>query len=379
MLTPDIRRRDHFLEYLRKHFSGQRIQRISTYDLDRIIKFETIHGGDFYFFYKGRDLLFGHFKNGKSQFLSWTKQKFDSVEASFKILDNSKISVRMNESSKRLSDAESVDDIETLCLRIQKEIEKERSDLKRKNNQFSKKMNIKQNKKLERIKKDLDKLYTYKNLMEYASSLDDASKLPNPLVRNGVKIKFYTKEHFKRRDEIFKKAKALKRAIPLQERRLALVRKSIDSISQKNERYSFELDMIKVIWSLNNKSEKPSDLIQKSTASDDIKILQFDQLVVGIGKNSKGNHYLVSKWGKKDDIWLHQDQQASEHILIRGLTSLNSIVDIQDELRKLYKEEVGITKGEVNLIYTFLKNVKTIKGSTGLVKFTKEKRLRILL
>ena len=127
--------------------------------------------------------------------------------------------------------------------------------------------------------------------------------------------------------------------------------------------------LFQVNWPLHKKETK--DVVEKS--ENQIIIKKYDGYTFGIGKDAGGNDYLRSKWGLKNDLWFHSEAGSSQHVVVKVIKEGK-----WDEIIKNITHIFLPNGGDMNLIYTQLKNVKGIKGSKGLVEYKKEKHIRII-
>src|SRR5690606_34148682 len=100
-----------------------------------------------------------------------------------------------------------------------------------------------------------------------------------------------------------------------------------------------------------------------ATREVEYKVFHYPDFDIGVGQNAKGNDQLRNSWGKKEDIWVHVDQDASAHAVIKIKNRNAQIVDILAQIKGYFKKD-----GEIDLVYTKLKFVKSIKGSSGKVQ-----------
>lgn len=240
--------------------------------------------------------------------------------------------------------------------------------------QIIKKQEKKINRKIERIKTDLLKLNSHHDLYEIAGE-------PNKLLEyeklemNGVKIKFEKSENaFKRADKVFNKAKRLKQALSLQEKRLY---EEIQRLNLKNNKEQFDIKPQSLGWKLSNAKNhfKKKIDIADAAAQDVVYIKLSSGTKIAIGLNAKANDYLRKVWANKDDIWVHIENVTGAHLFYK-----NTQIPTGSEwelIGSMLRDYSGIQALQVNLVWTRVRNLKAVKGFAGLVRFTKEKRIMV--
>lgn len=223
------------------------------------------------------------------------------------------------------------------------------------------------NRKIENIKKDINKLEQYKEMYSDAKDLEKLSQLDTYL-RPKIKIKFNKiMNAHQKADLIFKKAKAYKHAIEIQMQRLenAISLKDVNDvpiISTKPFALNWKFSPTKKL-----EPEVYGDIKVKYFASNDYKI--------AIGLNAKSNDYIRKAWAKKGDLWAHIENVTGAHIIIKT----DKIPDIKDWecFASVLKEFSNYPGSIINIVWTEIQYVKAVKGNAGLVRFTKEKRLSL--
>ena len=96
------------------------------------------------------------------------------------------------------------------------------------------------------------------------------------------------------------------------------------------------------------------------------------------GRNDRENEWLVTRVGRKDDMWLHAKQMAGSHVLIRNPERRAQIP--MPVLMSAAKLAANMSKARTTkhapVDYTFLKYVTRPKGAkTGMVVYSREKTL----
>ncbi len=124
--------------------------------------------------------------------------------------------------------------------------------------------------------------------------------------------------------------------------------------------------------------------------------------LIFIGKNEKGNQKLIKEIGNKHDIWFHTKDYPGSHVILKLEKSYNNLDDAYKENRddfifsaklakifsKFYKnlsfeekvknlQKLLEDKQKVEVDFTFLKNVRKIKGSSSKVIYKNYKTLLV--
>lgn len=118
---------------------------------------------------------------------------------------------------------------------------------------------------------------------------------------------------------------------------------------------------------------------EKEKKDPKVKEIKIGEYKVFVGKNSRQNDYIVSKIGRKEDIWFHTRLCAGSHVLLRIESGQKENSEIIYECAKLAKENSsGKLSSKVGVIYTKFKNVKKPpKANLGYVIYKGEEEIII--
>ena len=358
-----LRKRDVFLEYLRKHCSGSTFLKLSLDDKDRIVSLHYQKWGReniLSLFYRGRELLFSHYyydqkKDSMQFFRSWNKQTLSIEDFSYQLFD---------EVGRQALDKDQSKDI-TPISRLIKEEEKLalKTSTPKKQRKFLER-------KIANIEKDLKKVQSRNLMAEFAENQTDLSTLPRKIKIGLGQIKFKEDTHFKRRDEIYQKIKSFKKAEGILLSRLQEAKKLL--AQRKDPESMNHLAVNKVYWKQDDNTPKTVS----GETNQGIDFYKYKDFALGVGKSAGGNDELRSKWAKKNDYWFHLDGDKSAHLIIKCETK-----DITQELLALVGSVLlhysQLNYSQADLIYTQVKNLKGVKKSPGKVIYKKEKRIRV--
>lgn len=363
-----LRRKDNFLEYLRRHLTSCSFSSLEIDESDRIVKINYLKFGQlqsFLFFWRGRKLYFAHYfmDSAESPFkllLSWKGKAFTpshDLQDLFEYFDEVG---RQKEMSHDLQTSE-LKDMKTLLD----------EELKQSNITTATKSNFLERKK-KNIEEDLRKAQQWQKLQRL---LDKSEPLENvyELKVDDQKIKFEGELNpYERRNLVFQKIKKLKRGENILSERLRSVE---EQLSGKNSEptQTPTIPIIKPIWGeekLGSKITPP--VIEKN----EYKIFTMDDLQFGVGLNSHGNDQLRNKWAGKEDIWVHLDGQKSTHVIVKVPSNKTLNADMLNIAATIVAHFSHFNDSWVPIIYTAVKNLKGVSGTAGMVIYKKEKHLR---
>lgn len=361
-----LRKRDAFLEYLRKFLSATQFLELTMDTEDRIftLKYNKWRvTNQLSFFYKGRRLYFAHqFYSQKQQgmqvFKSWAPNEVSNTDMDANIFDEV--------GRKTLADKESS---AKKLISIEKLLEAEESlasasPMATKSKKFVKR-------KIERIEGDLAQVKKWSELQEVAQTHDNFESFDKKCKILGIKMNFKEKEHYKRRNELFDKVKKLKKAEGILEERL---KKTSSTTPLKLDDRENSLVPIRPYWNQNKKSDHTTS---SEVSKGNFKLFKFKGFDLGIGTSANGNDEMRKSWAHKDDLWFHLEDVKSPHIIVKLGSSLleESILKIIGSVMIEYSE---FEFSEANLIYTQVKNLKGVTGAPGKVIFKKEKHIKVI-
>ena len=361
LVESGLRKRDQFLEYLRKHLSSSTFLEMRMDTDDRIFSIDYQKWGrrnSFFVFYKAHKLYFiNYYYDDKSGemiiFKSWNQTKKISENCEFTEFDE------IGRYKQDEMDDKKILDIEKL---IKNEKEKAYgSEIEKKKSKFLKR-------KMKNITADLERINSWEEIQEIIDNEEQIDKLPIEFRIKNLKIKFKEASHFKRRDELYSKIKGLKKGKRILELRLKDTENEIEKSG--NTQYENTLTPIKPVW-----GGMASKKIEMEIISD-YKLFSFSDFSLGIGMSASGNDQLRTTWGSKTDYWFHLDDRKSPHIIVklqRGTIDISVLKIIASAFAKF--SDFNLT--EFNIVYTQVKNLKGVAGVKGSVTFKKEKRIRI--
>lgn len=359
-----LRKRDRYLEYLRKFLSSSVLQSVELDESDRIVRIVYRRMGQRHvmlFFFCGRELYFvnrflNEKKNTRDIFYSWKGTESDNQETSdFDLLDE--IGRKKIENKDR-----STNNKKKFSSLIKEELKKaEKTALGGKTLKFLKR-------KKKKILIDIENLKVM-NELEKLTNKDDLSIMPMKNKIGATKLNFKFKDHYKRRDEVFTKIKKLKKAKGILELRL-----------QDTEQKLLNIDGLK---SLQNtlKTISPQWMNKKESVAEvssvkEYKVLKLERLEVAIGTSARANDEIRKNWAKKEDMWFHLDGDKSPHIILK-LKKRNLDDEVFEIVAVCMQKFAKLDQQEISLVFTNVKNLKGVKGIAGKVIYKKEKRRRV--
>ncbi len=364
----ELRRKDNFLEYLRRHLSSCSYLDVDLDPSDRILKLtyqKFAMEQALLFFWKGRKLYFlHHFKDSPDApakiLLSWGGKAFVAPEESTDLYELFDDLGRHREKVHELSSPK-VPQMDEL---LQEELKA--SELKA----YNSKPSFLQRKK-ENIEDDLRKSRQWQKLQ---SILDQGRDLDGvyELKVDDQKIKFEGDLNpFERRNLLFQKIKKLKRGEGILTQRLQTVDELIQGTASE-PKVTSTVPIIKPVWG----EEKAAAKAPQRSQSEEYRIIRLETCHIGVGNSSQGNDQLRNKWASKEDFWIHLDGLKSAHAIIKPLGQAIPTPEIINVGASIVAHFSHFNDDWIPIIYTQVKNLKGVTGAAGMVTYKKEKHLR---
>jgi predicted ribosome quality control (RQC) complex YloA/Tae2 family protein len=364
-----LREKDNFLEYLRRHLSSCTFIGISLDPHDRIIRLDYQKFGlkqSLLLFWKARKVYFLHSyresPEGEPKLLmSWKNRPVTLTEEIgdlFSCFDE--IGRRQDMKLDLISPKSS--SIKELLL-----FEEQSAAMK--SGQF--KPDFLQRKKV-KIEEDLGRARQWEKIQDV---LDNDEPLENiyELKVGDHRIKFEGELNpYERRNLLFQKIKKLKKGETILSERLGTVTKSLEE-KERPVQVSTTLPVTKIAWGEDPTILKVAENPMAETL--DFKVFSMDRCMIAVGKSSRGNDQLRSKWAGKEDLWLHLDGIKSAHVVIKMKSGLpgNEEINLASSILAHFSHFPGEW---IPVIYTQVKNLKGVSGVAGMVTYKKEKHLR---
>ncbi len=366
--TSSIRRKDNFLEYLRRHLTSCSFRGISLDNHDRILRLDYQKFGNLQsmlWFWKGRKLYFLHFFQDAPEtpfklLLSWKGKAFIPGEDHVDLFDYFDEVGRSREMKHDLvsKDPASMERLleEEMKAAAIKSMSTAPAFLRRKK---------------ENIEDDLRKAKQWEKLqsiLDKGESLDEIYELKV----GDHKIKFEGELNpYERRDLVFQKIKKLKRGEKILRERLGTVE---DELQGKEKTVTSEsvIPMVKPVW-----GEEKSVIVSPSRAvQNEFKVLNLSDCQVGVGLNAQGNDQLRNKWASKEDHWIHLDGLKSTHAIIKLQSGRPLTPEVLNLGASIVAHFSHFNGDWIPIIHTQVKNLKGVSGAAGMVIYKKEKHLR---
>ena len=366
---PSLRRKDTFLEYLRKHISSCSFVSLEMDQYDRILKLSYQKYGQLQtilFFWKSRKLYFlHHYQEGPETpfklLMSWHGKAFvpnedlaDFYEFFNEVGRRTDMNHDLHSSSSSTIEQLLLDELNAAKL---KGMSSAPTFLQR---------------KINNIEEDLNRTKQWDQMQKM---LDGHESLEMYELKVGThKIKFEGDLNpYERRNLLFEKIKKLKRGEGILNQRLTdakdlLAGKKIESKS------SSTLAMTKPIWGKEDKKE--GQILAKSPEKVDYRVFKFDNFSIGVGLTSSGNDQLRNKWATKEDVWIHLEGLKSAHAIIKLHSSQAVSSETINLGASIFAYFSHFNDEWISIIYTQVKNLKGVTGSPGMVIYKKEKHLR---
>lgn len=366
---PETRIYDSFVGFLRKHLQNLYIDDLVCDKEDRIIKFSIINNYksyEFSFGYIGRQckyyimekeegLLASNFLLASSFQAGLGFENFDSVGRK-----------KLNKESKKSFVNE--EQQEAFYTYLEKNYKKVLS-----------KATKKLNKKIGYANSDLIKLESYVDLFAMAKKSDDyLESLPDKMVVNGVKIKFKSKTCHHRRDYLFNRGKRLREVISQTKERILKLENQLKGIIQKHDFISPKKIILTIRPELNQEGQST---IKKNSFHNDKhfseEIEEFGKVYYGL--TSKGNDIIRRDFANKTDYWFHFEKETGPHAILKLDQKSSISPEVVSRIGKKLVEIKGLEVDRISLIYTQVKNLRSVKGSEGKVTYKNIKSLMVFV
>jgi len=376
-----LRIQDSFLSLLRKYLITS-WKTISLDQFDRIISIEATwwnHPQFFLYFWHGRDSFFiHHYFDEKIQLwtlvLSWeahtkhTSSTMTSLASLFELFNPV--------GRKQLSD-QTIPDKNITIVNAGVEIDNYWNEVV-KQNPIVAKIKKRHLTKIMNIKSDLDILEKLNELEIFLQK--HPAMIPAELTFGELRLKFPQESNLEqRRDLAFKKLKHWKGTHVKMKARLEQEQVGNNKALHVQRKPTTNLSTNKVIrpiWQQNKSATKPTVNADNSEQIELYKLTQYGA-TAAVGKNAQGNDYLRNSWAKKNDFWFHLDGQPSTHLYLKAPTTLNFDPILFNTLGSIIIAQTKLNILSATLIYCHAKDLRGVKGYSGMVTFKHEKRVLI--
>lgn len=362
----ELRKKDTFLEYLRRHISSCGFVGVTLDPEDRIVKLDYQKFGErqsMLFFWKARKLYFVHHYQDTPEapfklLLSWRGKAFtpnEQISDLFGLFD---------EVGRRMDMKHDMQSKTPAGMQELLQEEMKAGTLKA----MVSRPHFLQRKK-ENIENDLRKAQQWERLQ---NMLDHGTSLEGYELKVGDhKIKFEGDLNlYERRNVLFQKIKKLRRGEGILAERLKEVEEMLIGKEQK-ETHSSDLAVIRPVWG----KEDNTIVEQIRTQRNDFQVIKGDSFQIGIGENAQGNDQLRSKWASREDTWFHLDGNKSAHLVLKqsgGVALDPETIKIAASILAYFSHFNG---DWIPVIFTQVKNLKGVTGAPGMVIYKKEKHL----
>jgi len=238
---------------------------------------------------------------------------------------------------------------------------------------FKKKKNNKKKKSLQnkilKIQNEINKINSCKEMQKkmIAGEMKFDGK---DFVFGEFKIKFNKNmERFQKENEVFNKIKRIKGRESFHKNRLKEVETKLRLLGVDD----FELvQTIEILWPSKRMNEIKHD---QTSQKSEYKVYSLkNNIVMAIGLSANGNDQLRNKWSAKDDWWFHIDNEVSAHVILKGVDNPLENVNLLVIIGSIIKEQSNYLFEQIPLVFTQVKNIKGLKGSSGSVTYRNERR-----
>lgn len=374
--SPEIRVQDTFLSYVRKHLLSTWLS-IEIDPYDRIICIHTTYFGKaqkFLYFWSGADSYFIHTfsqenKNDYSVLKSWNF-KFPSIMDTCPKTDL--LFSYFDEVGRKNLPDKSLPTLDNLQSVAEHQIERYLSKqiFLPENSKDKRKIQ----KKLENIKRDLEKLSQFNILKSYLDSFPQ--EIPVLLTFGDLKIKFPENSTIEqRRNLAYSKLKFWKKHYSLMSDRLKNEESNLSSLKP-----SPKIDkIIKPVWKIKPTNQAiPIEPISTNSQFEFYFIKDFN-IHLAIGLNAHGNDMLRKEWANKSDYWFHLIDDTSPHVFIKFVSTPVFDQRLFNIIGSLIvrKKKSNFLGGQI--IYCLTKDLRSVKGKPGSVIYKNVKKVQFWL
>ena len=367
-----LRRKDNFLEYLRRYLSSCTFLSGEVDASDRIFKINYQKYGctqSILFFWKARKLYFLHYFKESAEapyklLLSWRGKSILAGDDLSNLYDYFDEVGRKTDMKQDFKNPHIVGIAELLNVELKAAALKSHTS----NPGFL-------HRKKENIEEDLRKNQQWdklQSILDQGQSLDAMYELKV----GDHKIKFEGELNpYERRNILFQKIKKLKRGEGILTERLRGIVEQLAGKEIKTQTTSL-LPITKPIWGKDEPLIQAAEQKASLEAGTEFKLFQFPSFLIGVGLSAKGNDHLRSKWANKDDTWIHLDGLKSAHAVVKTLNN-QAVSPAALNLGATIVAQFSHFSGDwIPIIYTQVKNLKGVSGAPGMVTYKKEKHLR---
>jgi predicted ribosome quality control (RQC) complex YloA/Tae2 family protein len=366
---PQLRKKDNFLEYLRRHLSSCSFKGILIDQHDRIIRLDYQKFGQtqsILWFWKGRKLYFVHYFTTSPDdphrlLLSWkNRASIPNVD----IRDLYSFFDEVGRTTGMKHDIQSPQNLsmdkllaEEMMASTLTTVSSGQAFLRRKRDNILE--DLRKARQWEKLQQLLDKKESLDQM--YELKVDDQ------------KIRFESElNSYERRDLVYQKIKKLKRGERILADRLALVEDELSGKEQKKIPQS-TLSIVKPVW---GEEKQPKTLVKEKSTGLEYKVITIHGVQFGVGLNAHGNDQLRNKWASKTDHWIHLDGAPSTHVIVKLAPSETLNPDLLNVAASIVAHFSHFNGDWVPIIHTQVKNLKGVSGAPGMVIYKKEKHLR---
>lgn len=364
-----LRRRDNFLEYFRRHLTACTFLGSELDAGDRIVKLNYQKygsGQSLLLFWKGRQLYFAHSyqESPAAPFkilVSWKGKAFIPPEP---VIDLFSLFDEVGRKSDMHQHKASTHSLEITDL-LQAELQA--ASLKT----LTIHPGFLQRKK-DNIEDDLRKARQWEKIQSLLDNQETLDEIYELKVAD-QKIKFEGELNpYERRNLLFQKIKKLKRGEAILQDRLKSTEAQLAGKQPVAEQIS-ALPMVKPVW-----GKEENKIVEKSSSvtKEEYKLFKWDHFQLGLGITACGNDQLRNKWASREDWWIHLDGYKSAHAIVKVLNDSVITSDMLNMGASLVAVNSGFNESWIPIIYTQVKYLKGVAGVAGMVTYKKEKRLK---
>lgn len=361
-----LRRKDTFLEYLRRHLSSCTFLGLELDPSDRIVNLRYQKYGQeesFLWFWMSRKLYFIHYfheapGSPAKLLLSWKGRAQQIDPQDLPPLWELFGEVGRNSALDHDFEAKEFQDVEELLAHEEKNLAQKQ--------EFSRPGFLARKKK--KITQDIQKNEQWREIDQYLKEEGDLTGYEVKIGDHRIKLTSDLNQ-YERRNLLFEKIKKLKRGETIMKKRLEEVQGEEQVPVTKTESL---LPLAKPVWGM---EKAAASVAQKESTIEEIRVFDHPEYAIGLGLSARGNDQLRSRWGKKDDYWVHLDGLKSAHAVIKMKIAGAPDASLLALAANIVAQNSHFNGDQIPIIYTQVKNLKGVAGAPGMVTYKKEKHL----
>jgi len=352
---------DSFHEYFKKNAMGAQLKSVDFLEEHKVLRLHMSKANaefGFMMYWKSTKFYFGHYYYDANELKIrkwWEKLRVEVLdESDLNKALSAVFTLTSNEKAQEAKNIAAFDMAAYEADRDKKDVVKsvvKKKDIKKKN-----------------IEKDLEKIKKWELLVEHVNKNKSELIGKKACEIAGYKFKALdSKSDYALVEKIYEKIKSLKKAQIIQEKRLLEITDLKVAELKRNLIFiaPFVAKEMSVISVKKKNEERPNT----------IEIYKYLNISIAIGLSAQGNDWIRNKWATNEDIWFHLDGISSAHLILKNPDKNTSVLEYTDLVATIFFDKMNLKSKMVSMIYTKVKNLKSVKSKAGLVRYTEQKKI----